>query len=117
AELAARGITIVKGDQIDRDELAERLVAAGWARTPVVDEPGTFALRGGVIDVYAPLAAYPVRIELFGDEVESLRYFDPDSQRPLRDLDRVVLPPVRETIATGSSDVRARLRAYAEEIA
>ena len=110
AELAARGFAIAKGDVVDRDQVAERLVAAGWTRTPVVDEPGTFALRGGVIDVYAPLAAYPVRIELFGDEVESLRYFDADSQRTLRDLDRVVLHPVRETIATGSSDVRARLR-------
>src|SRR5580704_2545271 len=76
AELAARGLTIAKGDQLDRDQLAERLVAAGWSRTPVVDEPGTFALRGGVIDVYAPLASHPIRIELFGDEVETLRAFD-----------------------------------------
>src|SRR6202000_1331516 len=117
AELAARGITIVKGDQIDRDELAERLVAAGWSRTPVVDEPGTFALRGGVIDVYAPLSPHPIRIELFGDDVETLRTFDAESQRTLRDIDRVVLHPVRETIVTGASDVRARLRTYAEEIA
>jgi transcription-repair coupling factor (superfamily II helicase) len=54
AELAARGITIAKGDTVDRDQLAERLIAGGWSRTPVVDEPGTFALRGGVIDVYTP---------------------------------------------------------------
>ncbi|HEX4455278.1 MAG TPA: transcription-repair coupling factor [Kofleriaceae bacterium] len=117
AELAARGITIAKGDTVDRDQLAERLIAGGWSRTPVVDEPGTFALRGGVIDVYTPLAPHPIRIELFGDEVETLRTFDAESQRTLRDVDRVVLHPVRETIVTGASDVRARLRTYAEEIA
>ena len=116
SELAVRGITIAKGEVIDRDQIAKVLVEGGWSRTPVVDEPGTFALRGGVIDVYAPLAPHPVRIELFGDEVESLRWFDAESQRTLREVDRVVLHPVRETIVTGTSDVRTRLREYANEI-
>jgi transcription-repair coupling factor (superfamily II helicase) len=116
-ELANRGLTIKQGDTIDRDQVAALLVAGGWARTPVVDEPGTFALRGGVIDVYAPLAPHPVRIELFGDEVESLRWFDAESQRTLRQVDHVHLHPVRETITTGARDVRTRLREYADEIA
>lgn len=116
-ELAARGKVIAPGADIDRDAFGGMLVAAGWSRTPVVDEPGTFALRGGVIDVYAPLAKHPVRIELFGDRVESLRAFDAESQRTLRHVDRVVVHPVRETIATGVADVRTRLRAYADEIA
>ncbi|MEP6861344.1 MAG: transcription-repair coupling factor [Deltaproteobacteria bacterium] len=117
AELAARGLVIAKGQQIDRDQIAKTLTDGGWSRTPVVDEPGTFALRGGVVDVYAPLAPHPVRIELFGDEVESLRWFDAESQRTLREVERVVLHPVRETIVTGTSDVRGRIREYAEEIA
>ena len=117
AELAARGRTITKGDTVDRDEIAQLLVAAGWTRTPVVDEPGTFAVRGEVIDVYAPLAPHPIRIELFGDEVESLRWFDAESQRTLRPVERVHLHPVRETINTGTRDVRQRLRDYADEIA
>jgi transcription-repair coupling factor (superfamily II helicase) len=116
-ELATRGLTIKQGEMIDRDQVAAVLVAGGWARTPVVDEPGTFALRGGVIDVYAPLAPHPVRIELFGDEVESLRWFDAESQRTLRQVDHVHLHPVRETITTGAREVRTRLREYADEIA
>jgi transcription-repair coupling factor (superfamily II helicase) len=117
AELAARGTTLHQGGAIDRDELAALLIAGGWSRTPVVDEPGTFAVRGGVIDVYAPLAPHPVRIELFGDEIESLRWFEAESQRTLRPVEWVHLHPVRETINTGSRDVRTRLREYADEIA
>src|SRR3569623_632922 len=117
AELASRGLVVAKGQTIDRDQIAKVLTDGGWGRTPVGDEPGTFALRGGVVDVYAPRAPHPVRIELFGDDVESLRWFDAESQRTLREVDRVVLHPVRETIVTGASDVRGRIREYADEIA
>jgi len=116
-ELAARGLVIAKGQTIDRDHIAKVLTDGGWTRTPVVDEPGTFAVRGGVVDVYSPLSPHPVRIELFGDDVETLRTFDAESQRTLRQIERVVLHPVRETIVTGASDVRGRIREYAEEIA
>jgi transcription-repair coupling factor (superfamily II helicase) len=117
AELAARGRTLRAGETIDRDAVAALLVAAGWSRTPIVDEPGTFAVRGGVIDVFSPLSPHPVRIELFGDEIESLRAFEAESQRTLKPVDLVHLCPVRETIPTGARDVRARLRAYADDIA
>jgi len=117
AELAARGRTLRAGEVVDRDAIAALLVAGGWTRTPVVDEPGTFAVRGGVIDVFAPLSPHPVRIELFGDEIESLRWFEAESQRTLKPVDLVHLHPVSETIATGARDVRARLREYADEIA
>src|SRR5215475_2944674 len=117
AELAARGTTLRTGQTVDRDELAALLIAGGWTRTPVVDEPGTFAVRGGVIDLYAPLAPHPVRVELFGDDIESLRWFDAESQRTLRAIEWVHVHPVRETINTGARDVRARLREHADEIA
>jgi hypothetical protein len=109
SELAARGTTIKTGDSIDRDELAALLVAGGWTRMPVADEPGTFAVRGEVVDVSAPLAPHPIRIELFGDTVESLRWFDAETQRTLRPVPVLHLHPVRETITTGSRDLRTRL--------
>lgn len=95
--------------EIDRELLAESLVDAGFIRASVVDEPGTFAVRGGVVDLYPPVYRFPVRIELFGDEVESIRHFDVDSQRTLRNLSSVRLHPVRETIATKDSELRSRI--------
>jgi transcription-repair coupling factor (superfamily II helicase) len=118
--LLARTLAIAKGDTIDRDGVAARLVAAGFARAPVVEDPGSLAVRGGVLDVFAPLLPYPVRIELFGDEVESLRLFDPQTQRTLREVPRVLLHPVRETIVTaagGLAAVKQRLRDVADHVA
>lgn len=92
--------TVRVDSDIERDTLARNLDRSGYARTTVVDDPGTFAVRGGVLDIYSPLYRYPVRIELFGDTVESIRLFDPETQRTLREISEVHLPPVRETILT-----------------
>jgi len=105
------------GATIDRDALIRDLVNMGFARTQVVDDPGTFAVRGSVIDVFSPAYRHPVRIELFGDDVESLRLFDVASQRTLRAIDRVVFHPVRETIRTEGADPRARVLAAADHAA
>lgn len=113
-ELAPRGQLLRKGDTVDREQLIAALIAAGWQRVPVVDEPGTFAVRGGVIDVFSPLVSHPVRLELFGDELESLRTFDVESQRTLREIEAAPLPPVREVMETGAQTPRQRLRDHAD---
>ncbi len=115
-ELLARGMTIRAGETLDRDGTAAKLVAAGFARVPVVEDAGTFAVRGAVIDVATPLQPYPVRIELDGDTVDSLRLFDPSSQRTLRTIARVDLHPVRETIVTGEIDWKSKLRDAADAV-
>ena len=74
------------GETLDTDELTQWLTAHGCHQTSAVELPGEFAVRGGIIDLFAPEAENPVRIELFGDEVESLREFDAISQRSLRTL-------------------------------
>ena len=71
-------------------------------------------MRGAVIDLFPPVYRHPVRIELFGDEVESIRLFDAATQRTLRPLDAVYLHPVRETIATPGADTRAKILAAAD---
>ncbi|HVV86002.1 MAG TPA: transcription-repair coupling factor [Kofleriaceae bacterium] len=116
AELRERSLSVRPGDEVDRDATAARLVAAGFTRTPLVEDAGTFAVRGNVIDVGTPLHPYPVRLELDGDRVDSLRLFDPSTQRTLRTIDIVHLHPVRDTIVTGDADWKARLRDLADEL-
>jgi transcription-repair coupling factor (superfamily II helicase) len=114
---AQLGGTVEVGTAVDRDLLVHELLRVGFGRTQVVDDPGTFAVRGSVIDVFSPLYRHPVRIELFGDEVESLRLFDAATQRTLRPIDRLVFHAVRETVASAGADPRARILAAADHAA
>ncbi len=99
---------------LDREATIAALQRAGFARAPVVEDAGTFAVRGAVIDLFPPVYRHPVRIELFGDEIESIRLYDAATQRTLRALDAVHLHPVRETIATPGADTRAKILAAAD---
>jgi len=105
-----------KGGLIELDEAARDLEHAGYKRVDVVEDPGTYAIRGGVVDVYPALGRFPVRIELFGDELERLRLFDPDSQRSLREVPEVVIHPVRETVATIDGPLRPAILGLADEL-
>ncbi len=102
------------GTTLDRDATLAALVRAGFSRAPVVEDPGTFAVRGAVIDLYPPVYRHPIRIELYGDEIDSIRLYDAATQRTLRPLDAVYLHPVRETIQTEGADPRARVLAAAD---
>jgi len=97
AELAR---VVRRGETIDVDRLVEHLNTIGYAAVDVVEMPGQFASRGGILDVYSPEMDRPVRIELFGDEVESMRKFDPASQRSSNPVEEVVLLPLAETPVT-----------------
>ncbi len=98
------------GEEVDRDAVVELIARGGYLRTPVVEDPGTFAVRGGVLDVFPPIYKFPVRVELFGDKVERLRLFEPSSQRTMREIDELYLHPVREVMLTEGNRVRERLR-------
>ena len=86
-----------RGETIDIDPLLEHLRTIGYNSADAVDMPGEFALRGGILDVYPPEADRPLRIEFFGDEVETIRKFDPSTQRSAAPVDEVVLLPLAET--------------------
>ena len=86
------------GHNLDRVELAEQLVAGGYERVPVVEDPGTFCIRGGVVDVWSPLYEQPVRLDFFGDDVESIRFFDPEQQHGGLQLADAIFPPARELL-------------------
>ena len=87
---------VVAGETIAPDVLAARLVEWGYHRVPLVQDPGDLALRGGILDVFPAGHARPVRLEFFGDEVESIRAFDATSQRSLDALEEVLVLPMQE---------------------
>jgi transcription-repair coupling factor (superfamily II helicase) len=89
--------TLRRGESFDVDNLLAHLNTVGYTSADVVEMPGEYALRGGILDVYSPEAERPVRIEFFGDEVESIRRFDPASQRSSNPMDEALLLPLTET--------------------
>src|SRR5690606_37281311 len=96
ASLRPAGFAIEKGDEVDLGAVADDLLAAGYERVEQVDERGRFAVRGGILDVFPATEDRAVRIELFGDEVESMRWFSTFTQRSLGDAERVELAPAAE---------------------
>ncbi|MGH9521217.1 MAG: transcription-repair coupling factor, partial [Terriglobales bacterium] len=86
-----------KSDTVEIDGLVQWLNTVGYTAVDVVEMPGEYAVRGGILDVYGPEMERPVRLELFGDEVESIRKFDPATQRSSGALDEIILLPLTET--------------------
>ena len=86
-------VTLRRGMEIDHSVLISSLAAAGYVRVGVVQEPGEYAVRGGVVDCFSPDRMNPVRIDFFGDEIETIRYFDSDTQRSLMDVTSIVMVP------------------------
>ncbi|MGQ9456930.1 MAG: transcription-repair coupling factor [Anaerolineae bacterium] len=86
------------GQHIQLGELLERWVAWGYSPVDVVEEPGTFSRRGGIVDCYPPNARHPVRMELFGSQVDSLRLFDPSTQRTFARVQEAWIGPAREAL-------------------
>jgi transcription-repair coupling factor (superfamily II helicase) len=112
-ELARRDSRIVVESEIDRDALVRSLSEAGYLRVPIVEDPGGFAVRGALIDVWPPSTDSPVRVELYGDLVLSMKPFDPIEQKTRKDgpdLKTLWLPPVREAILDAATVARARGR-------
>jgi transcription-repair coupling factor (superfamily II helicase) len=87
-DLAADFLQLARGSRLDVEDLLTRLVAAGFARQPLVEQPGEVSLRGDILDVFPFASDLPVRIELFDEEIESVRFFDPESQRSVETVDR-----------------------------
>src|SRR3989475_2248230 len=101
--------TLAKDTDIPHNELITHLGSVGYTRTEMVELPGQFAVRGGIIDVFSPEAARPVRIELLGDTVESVREFDPRTQRSIAPVQRTTLLPLMEwsVLAPEKADLNA----------
>lgn len=90
------------GDFIDREAFAAKLLGGGYNRTVLVEQRGDFSIRGNIVDLFVPTMDKPLRLELMGDELESIREFSPASQRSTKELAEFTLFPVREVILTPS---------------
>jgi len=88
--------SITKGVMIDRDVIAQNLLRQGYHIVPVVTGEGEMSIRGGILDIFPPDEEHPVRIEFFGDEIESVRFFDIDTQLSVREINDIQICPDRE---------------------
>jgi transcription-repair coupling factor (superfamily II helicase) len=102
---ACRKLTV--GQSTQPDSLLRSWVETGYQRVNTVLEPGQFSRRGGIMDIWTPAATLPVRLDFFGDEIETIRRFDPATQRTVEKLESILITPAREYIAPKSeSDIR-----------
>ncbi len=97
-ELDRHTFTVENGGEMSPDEIVARLISAGYTRSAMVEGAGQFAVRGGILDLFPPHLKPPVRIELWGDSVDSLSLFDKESQRRTDMLDSVTVPPAVEVV-------------------
>ena len=97
---AGLAVTLKRGEEVDLEVLTGHLGSVGYTQMDLVEMPGQFTRRGGILDVYSPESDRPVRIEFFGDEIETIHEFDPETQRSQSGLDEVELLPLTETPVT-----------------
>lgn len=113
--LISLSFSVGVGDTLSPEELARRLTALGFAPMPLVESGGQFSRRGDIVDVFSPGSEAPVRVEFFGDDVDRLGFFSPETQRTHTPTDRVTFLPVSETLL--SDEARARILTYIEKTA
>ena len=97
---AGLAVSLKRGEEVDVEVLTGHLASVGYTQMDLVEMPGQFTRRGGILDVYSPESDRPIRIEFFGDEIETIRKFDPETQRSQSGLDEAQLLPLTETPVT-----------------
>jgi len=112
-------VTVRRGEELDVEILTGHLASVGYTQMDLVEMPGQFTRRGGILDVYSPESDRPVRIEFFGDEIDTIRKFDPETQRSQSGLDETQLLPLTETPLTKHllAAVHARLSKQRVQVA
>ena len=108
-ELFKKHTKVLKvGEQIDFSNLIKLLVESGYERTEMTESKGEFSVRGGILDVYPPDSIYPYRIEFFGDEIDSIRTFNAESQRSIDNVDKIEIFPAKEVIIDENAKILAK---------
>ncbi len=109
---------VMKNEELDRDNLIGKIISGGYSRTSIVEEPGDFSIRGGIFDIFSPMYQDPLRMELFGDTVDSIRFFSAASQRKIESVSEAVILPAREIVLHKEemNGVLSRVRTQAAEL-
>jgi transcription-repair coupling factor (superfamily II helicase) len=108
-ELRGMLVELRVGEEMDLELLLEQCYHLGYEPVAEVEEPGQMTHRGGIVDIFPPTLVRPVRIEFFGDEIESIRTFDPQTQRSLNPIESVLLAPSREALPQRGPEAAAEL--------
>lgn len=115
-ELERRCLVLHEGDEVESDSIAAALMRAGYMRAAQVDGIGLFSVRGGIIDFFPPELKQPVRVELFGDEIDTIAAFDLESQRRGERMPEVAVTPVREILFDSPQALAEKIRAFAASL-
>ncbi|MDR1735026.1 MAG: transcription-repair coupling factor [Oscillospiraceae bacterium] len=110
--LAAHTITLHNGGDGSPEGLTESLIHSGYTRAEMVDGEGQFAVRGGILDIYAVGAANPLRVEFWGDSIDSMAYFDTESQRRFEPIEQARILPANEILPESAQSLAGKLEAF-----
>ena len=114
--LKSNRFVLSQGDSISPAEIAERLVACGYARSDMVEGAGQFALRGDILDVFTPNMPQPIRIEFWGDEIDTISSFDSLTQRRGESVKAVTITPAAEVLTGNSAEFSEKLQAFIQKL-
>lgn len=109
AVLREHTLILRQGDEISTEDICRRLIECGYTRSEKTDGSGQFALRGSVLDIFSPASELPYRIDLWGDDIDSISYFDPESQRRTDSTEQAVILPAAEVLISDKDDFIKRL--------
>lgn len=115
-ELKQRTITLTQDMDVAQEELIKRLIAAGYSRCDMIEGAGQFSVRGGIVDIFPPSSAAPCRIELWGDTIDSISYFDLESQRRTEPLDEISISPAGEVLFDSEEVLCERIEALSKKL-
>ena len=115
-ELEGRMIELKKGQTVSLEQVVQSLVRCGYVRAEQIDGTGQFAVRGGILDFFTPDAPYPVRIEFWGDEIDTIGLFDLESQRRTKTVDAIMLAPSVEVLVDNPSELADKIEKHASSL-
>ena len=115
-ELEGRMIELKKGQTVSLEQVVQSLVRCGYVRAEQIDGTGQFAVRGGILDFFTPDAPYPVRIEFWGDEIDTIGLFDLESQRRTETVDAIMLAPSVEVLVDNPSELADKIEKHASSL-